>query len=151
MQEIQDKHFEEKVITIDRVSRTVKGGKRISFRALLIVGDKAGQVGIGLGKGAEVATAIRKATAKARKNMYEIKTNDNGSVKKEVLVKLGSATILLKPAPKGTSIIAGGVVRSVAEMAGIKNLVAKSYGTNNKINIAKATIKGFLEAGGNGN
>jgi small subunit ribosomal protein S5 len=151
MEEFRDKHYEEKVITIDRVSRTVKGGKRISFRALLIVGDKQSKVGIGIGKGAEVAIAIRKASTKAKKQMIEIKTNENGSIKKEVLAKLGSATILLKPAPEGTSIIAGGVVRAVAELAGIKNLVAKSYGTNNKINIAKAVLKGLIEAGENGN
>ncbi len=151
MQELRDKRFEEKVITIDRVSRTVKGGKRISFRALVIIGDRAGQVGIGLGKAAEVATAIRKAANNARKNQVSINITDSGSIRKEVLSKLGSATILLKPAPKGTSIIAGGVVRAVAELSGIKNLVAKSYGTNNKINVAKAAQKGLIEAGENEN
>lgn len=151
MEELKEKHFEEKVITIDRVSRTVKGGKRISFRALVIVGDRNKQVGIGIGKGAEVATAIKKASSSAKKHLVEVLMNENGSIKKEVLVKLGSAIILLKPAPEGTSIIAGGVVRAVAELAGIKNLVAKSYGTNNKINIAKATLHGLIEAGNNGN
>jgi len=147
MEEFNEKHFDEKVITIDRVSRTVKGGKRISFRALMIVGDHVGQVGIGLGKASEVATAIKKASSHARKHLQKINISNKGSIKKEVMSHLGSAQILLKPAPEGTSIIAGGVVRAVAELSGIKNLVAKSYGTNNKINIAKATIKGLIESG----
>lgn len=147
MDQTQDKRFEEKVISIDRVSRTVKGGKRISFRALIILGDKNGQVGIGQGKATEVATAIRKASTFARKHLKQIRITDKGSIGKELTIKLGSAEILLKPAPEGTSIIAGGVVRAVAELAGIRNLVAKSYGTNNKINCAKAALAGLIEAG----
>lgn len=145
MEERQDKHFEEKVIEIKRVSRTVKGGKRIGFRALVIVGDKAGNVGIGLGKSIEVASAIRKASSRAKKKMQKIEITKHGSIRKEVMSQFGSAKILLRPAPEGTSIIAGGVVRSVAELSGIKNLVSKSMGSNNKINMAKATVKGLLE------
>ena len=147
MQDNFGKNFEEKVISIDRVSRTVKGGKRINFRALVIVGDRNGQVGVGLGKASEVANSIKKAVTAAKKHMVSIKISDKGSIGREILSDLGSASILLKPAPEGTSIIAGGVVRAVAELSGIKNLVAKSYGTNNKINCAKATLAGLIEAG----
>jgi len=142
--------FEEKVIEIRRVSRTVKGGKRISFRALVIVGDRNGQVGVGLGKGAEVALAIKKASNYAKKHLEQIKINDSGTILREVTVGYDSAKVLLRPAPEGTSIIAGGVVRAVAELAGVRNLVTKSFGSNNKINIAMATLNGLVEAGQNG-
>jgi len=142
-----DKTFEEKTLEISRVSRTVKGGKRISFRALVVLGDKKGQVGIGVGKASEVSLAIRKASTFARKHLKRIAISDAGSVPKEVLVKFGSANILFKPSKAGSSIIAGGVIRSIAELAGIKNLVSKSLGSSNKINCAKATIIGLLEAG----
>lgn len=137
----------EKVIEISRVARTVKGGKRIAFRALVIVGDKSGRVGIGIGKANDVSFAIRKATAYGKKRLIKIAINEKGTVMKEVLVSYNSSTILLKPAVEGTSIIAGGVVRSVCELAGIKNLVSKSLRSNNKINTAKATLKGLVEAG----
>lgn len=145
--EEEKKHFEEKVIEIARVSRTVKGGKRIGFRALVVVGDKQGKVGIGLGKSVEVAGAIKKAVNQAKKAMITVKINDNGSIKREIDTRFGAAKVIMRPAPEGTSIIAGGVVRSVCELAGIKNLVAKSLGSNNKINCAKATIQGLIEAG----
>ncbi len=145
--EEEKKHFEEKVIEIARVSRTVKGGKRIGFRALVVVGDKQGKVGIGLGKSVEVAGAIKKAVNQAKKAMITVNINDNGSIKREIDARFGAAKVIMRPAPEGTSIIAGGVVRSVCELAGIKNLVAKSLGSNNKINCAKATIEGLIEAG----
>lgn len=148
MQEIKtDSIYEEKVIEISRVSRTVKGGKRISFRALVIVGDKNGKVAIGVGKATEVAVAIRKAVSYAKKHLIDIKISEKGSIMREVMSDFGSARVMLKPAPEGTSIIAGGVVRSVCELSGIKNLVAKSIGSNNKKNIAEATVKGLVEAG----
>ena len=143
------KTFEEKVIQISRVSRTVKGGKRISFRALVIVGDRKGRVGIGVGKANEVASAIRKAATKGKKNLVSIRIKDNGSIYREVLSCEGSAKVLLRPAPEGTSIIAGGVVRAVAELSGIRNLVTKSLGTSNKINVAKTTLNGLIEASRN--
>jgi small subunit ribosomal protein S5 len=145
MEEVK-KQFEEKVIEIARVSRTVKGGKRIGFRALIVIGDKAGKVGIGLGKSTEVAGAIRKAANQAKKNIVNIKITDRGTIGREILSDLGATKVLLRPAPEGTSIIAGGVVRAVCELSGIRNLVAKSLGSNNKINAAKATIKGLIEA-----
>lgn len=142
----QDKTFEEKVIEISRVSRTVKGGKRIAFRALVIVGDKNGKVGIGLGKANDVSQSIRKATSSAKKRLYEIKINEKGTIGKEVLATFGSSKVLLRPAPEGTSIIAGGVVRAVSELAGVKNLVTKSLGSNSKINTARATVTGLVKA-----
>lgn len=145
--EEEKKHFEEKVIEIARVSRTVKGGKRIGFRALVVVGDKQGKVGIGLGKSVEVAGAIKKAVNQAKKTMIKANINEKGSIKREIDAHFGAAKVIMRPAPEGTSIIAGGVVRSVCELAGIKNLVAKSLGSNNKINCAKATIQGLIEAG----
>ncbi|MFH1855513.1 MAG: 30S ribosomal protein S5 [bacterium] len=137
----EEKVFEEKVIEISRVSRTVKGGKRISFRALVIVGDRNGKVGMGLGKATDVSISIKKGTSQAKKKLHKIFLTEGGSIGKEVEIALNAAKILLKPAPEGTSIIAGGVVRSVCELSGIKNLVSKSYGSNNKINIARATLK----------
>jgi small subunit ribosomal protein S5 len=145
--EEEKKHFEEKVIEIARVSRTVKGGKRIGFRALVVVGDKQGKVGIGLGKSVEVAGAIKKAVNQAKKTMIKANISEKGSIRKEIDASFGAAKVIMRPAPEGTSIIAGGVVRSVCELAGIKNLVAKSLGSNNKINCAKATIQGLIEAG----
>jgi small subunit ribosomal protein S5 len=142
--------FDEKVIEIERVSRTVKGGKRISFRALIVVGDRNGRVGVGIGKGVEVALAIKKASSYAKKHLKQIKTNNNGTILREVTFKYGSAKVLLRPAPEGTSIIAGGVVRAVSELAGIRNLVTKSFGSDNKINTAMATLDGLVEAGQNG-
>jgi small subunit ribosomal protein S5 len=138
--------YDEKVLEIARVSRTVKGGKRISFRALVAIGDRNGKVGIALGKGTEVATAIKKASSRAKKNIKFVSLNDNASIFREVTLTFGSSTVLLKPAPQGTSIIAGGVVRSVAELAGVKNLVAKLYRSNNKKNTACATLNALLKS-----
>ena len=143
------KTFEEKVIQISRVSRTVKGGKRISFRALVIVGDRKGGVGIGIGKANEVASAIRKAVTRGKKDLAQIRITEHGSIYREVLRCEGAAKVLLRPAPEGTSIIAGGVVRAVAELSGIRNLVTKSLGTSNKINVARTTLNGLIEASKN--
>lgn len=146
---MEEKNFEEKVIEISRVSRTVKGGKRISFRALVIAGDKVSRAGIGLGKAGDVSVAIKKAASSARKNMVSVSLNKANSIKRETTGVFNSAKVLLRPAPEGTSIISGGVVRSVAELAGVKNMVSKSYGSSNKINLAKATLKGLIEASSN--
>jgi small subunit ribosomal protein S5 len=131
--------YEENVLQIDRVARTMKGGRRISFRALVILGDGKGRVGFAVGKGREVALAIEKAKRKAKKQMHNIKIV-NGTIPHSISVKFGSAKLILKPAPPGSSIIAGGAVRAVVEAAGIKNIVSKIFGSSNKINNVKATM-----------
>ncbi len=131
--------FEEKVIEVSRVSRTVKGGRRIRFRALIVVGDRNGKVGMGLGKSNEVSQAVAKAATKARKNLITVPII-NGTIPHEVIGQFGAAKVLLKPSSSGTSIVAGGSVRVVAELAGISDLLAKSLGSRSKINNIAATI-----------
>lgn len=135
----RQKEFDEKVIEIDRISRTVKGGRRIRFRALVIIGNRNGKVGYGVGKGEDVLTSIKKAVTLAKKNLINILII-NETIPQEINEHYGSAKILLKPAKQGTSVIAGGVIRVIAELSGIKNLVAKSLGSANKINNTKATF-----------
>ena len=134
----------DKVVAIKRVSKTVKGGRTMRFSALVVVGDGNGHVGAGLGKAGEVPEAIRKGKEAAIKNMVEIPMDENNSIHHDFLGKFGSATVLLKRAPEGTGIIAGGPVRSVVELAGIKNIRTKSLGSNNKTNVVLATIEGLL-------
>ena len=134
----------DKVVAIKRVSKTVKGGRTMRFSALVVVGDGNGHVGAGLGKAGEVPEAIRKGKEAAIKNMVEIPMDENNSIPHDFLGKLGSASVLLKRAPEGTGIIAGGPVRSVVELAGIKNIRTKSLGSNNKTNVVLATIEGLL-------
>lgn len=133
------KEFEEVVINIDRVSRVVKGGRRFRFKALVVVGNKKGKVGVGVSKGADVQTAISKATDVAKKNLITIPV-ENGTIPHENEKKVCGAHILIKPAAPGTGIIAGGVVRSVINVTGITNMLSKSLGSTNKVNIAYATI-----------
>lgn len=135
----EDKIFEEFVINIDRVSRVVKGGRRFRFKALVAVGDKKNRIGVGVAKGADVQAAIAKATDVAKKSMITIPVV-NTTIPHDVEVKLSGARVLLKPAAPGTGIIAGGVVRSVIGLTGITNLLSKSLGSTNKVNIAYATI-----------
>ena len=132
----------DKVVAIKRVSKTVKGGRTMRFSALVVVGDGNGHVGAGLGKAGE--EAIRKGKEAAIKNMVEIPMDENNSIPHDFLGKFGSASVLLKRAPEGTGIIAGGPVRSVVELAGIKNIRTKSLGSNNKTNVVLATIEGLL-------
>ena len=134
----------DKVVAIKRVSKTVKGGRTMRFYALVVVGDGNGHVGAGLGKAGEVPEAIRKGKEAAIKNMVEIPMDENNSIPHDFLGKFGSASVLLKRAPEGTGIIAGGPVRSVVELAGIKNIRTKSLGSNNKTNVVLATIEGLL-------
>lgn len=134
--------FDKKVLQVDRISRTVKGGKRMRFRALVILGNRAGKVGIGVGKAAEVVDAVEKASRIARKNLIHVPIQ-NGTIPHEIELHLGSAHILLKPAREGTSIVAGGTIRAICNLAGIKNIVGKILGTANKINNSKATIAAF--------
>jgi small subunit ribosomal protein S5 len=136
----EKKLFEEQAIAIDRVSRTVKGGRRLRFKALVVVGDKKAKVGVGVAKGRDVQQAIEKATGVAKKHLITIPL-DNATIPHEVEVKHTGAHVLLKPAAPGTGIIAGGVVRSIIGVTGISNLLSKSLGSTNKVNIAYATIK----------
>lgn len=139
-QEVEEKQFDERVLHIDRVARVVKGGRRFRFRALVVVGDRKGRVGVATSKGADVTAAVAKATDTAKKNMHQVKIY-KGTFPHESQAKVGGANILLKPASEGTGLIAGGVVRTVLEVAGINNALSKSLGSSNKINIAYATIE----------
>ena len=133
----------EKVVTIKRVTKVVKGGRNMRFTALVVVGDNNGHVGAGLGKATEIPEAIRKGKEDAIKNMVSVATDDNMSITHDYIGKFGSASVLLKKAPDGTGVIAGGPVRIVCELAGIKNIRTKSLGSNNKQNVVLATIEGL--------
>ena len=133
----------EKVVSIKRVTKVVKGGRNFRFTALVVVGDGQGHVGAGLGKATEIPEAIRKGKEDAAKNLVTVALDENKSVTHDFLGKFGSATVLLKKAPEGTGIIAGGPARSVCELAGIKNIRTKSLGSNNKQNVVLATIAGL--------
>jgi len=135
--------LQEKVVAIKRVTKVVKGGRNFRFTALVVVGDGQGHVGAGLGKATEIPEAIRKGKEDAAKNMVSVALDENKSVTHDYLGKFGSATVLLKKAPEGTGIIAGGPARSVCELAGIKNIRTKSLGSNNKQNVVLATIAGL--------
>lgn len=137
---VEEKQFDERTLHIDRVARVVKGGRRFRFRALVVVGDKKGKVGIGIAKGADVTAAVSKATEVAKKHFIAVPTY-KGTVPHEAQAKVGGAVILLKPASAGTGLIAGGVVRTVLEVAGVSNALSKSLGSTNKVNSAYATIK----------
>ncbi|MDD6102376.1 MAG: 30S ribosomal protein S5 [Clostridiales bacterium] len=133
----------DKVVSIKRVTKVVKGGRHMRFAALVIVGDQNGHVGAGLGKATEVPEAIRKGKEDAIKNMISLPLDANGSVPHDFIGKFGSASVLLKRAPEGTGIIAGGPARNVLELAGFKNIRTKSLGSNNKQNVVLATIEGL--------
>jgi len=137
--------LEDKVVAIKRVTKVVKGGRNMRFSALVVVGDKKGHVGAGLGKAAEIPEAIRKGKEAAMKHMIELPLDENGSVPHDYIGKFGSATVLMKRSPEGTGIIAGGPVRNVLELAGFKNIRTKSLGSNNKQNVVLATIAGLSE------
>lgn len=135
--------FSEKVVTIKRVTKVVKGGRNMRFTALVVVGDGNGHVGAGLGKAAEIPEAIRKGKEDAMKNLVSVALDENKSISHDYLGKFGSASVLLKKSAEGTGIIAGGPARTVCELAGIKNIRTKSLGSNNKQNVVLATIKGL--------
>ena len=135
----EPKQFEEVVINIDRVARVVKGGRRFRFKALVVVGDRKQKVGVGVAKGGDVQTAIAKATDVAKKHMITIPVV-NETIPHEAEVKVSGAHVLIKPAAPGTGVIAGGVVRAVIGVTSIRNLLSKSLGSTNKVNIAYATI-----------
>ena len=135
----------EKVVSIKRVTKVVKGGRNMRFTALVVVGDGNGHVGAGLGKATEIPEAIRKGKEDAAKNMITVALDENESVTHDTIGKFGSASVLLKKAPGGTGVIAGGPARAVIEMAGIKNIRTKSLGSNNKQNVVLATLAGLKE------
>ncbi len=141
----EEKQFDERIVHIDRVARVVKGGRRFRFRALVVVGDHKGKVGIGIAKGADVTAAVTKATDVAKKHFITVAIK-NDTLPHEVEAKVGGARILIKPASKGTGLIAGGVVRTILEVAGIRNVLSKSLGSTNKANTAYATLEGLRQA-----
>jgi small subunit ribosomal protein S5 len=136
--------FEEKVLYINRCSKVVKGGRKFSFSALILVGDGQGHIGYGFAKANEVSDAIRKGSESARKNIYSIEM-DGLTIPHEVYVEWDGAKLLMKPAPEGTGVIAGSKVRSVLELSGIKNIIAKSLGSNNPLNQVKAAFKALMQ------
>ena len=137
--------LEETVVSIKRVTKVVKGGRNMRFAALVVVGDKNGHVGAGLGKAAEIPEAIRKGKEDAIKHLVKVPMDENGSIPHDFIGKFGSASVLLKTSPEGTGIIAGGPSRAVLDLAGYKNIRSKCLGSNNKQNVVLATIEGLKE------
>ncbi len=136
--------FIEKVISVNRVAKVVKGGRHFSFSALVVAGNGRGSIGCSLGKAKEVAEAIKKALNGAKKNMFELPL-EGDTIKHQVIGEFGAAKVLLKPASAGTGVIAGGPIRAICEAGGIKDILTKSYGSNNAVNVVKAGIAGLLK------
>ncbi|MDE5767219.1 MAG: 30S ribosomal protein S5 [Malacoplasma sp.] len=135
--------YEEKIVGVKKISKTTKGGRNMRFSALAVIGDRKGNVGFGLGKSIEVPVAIRKALKSAKNNMYKIKMNKNFTLYHEVVGKHGAGKVLIKPAPKGTGVIAGGPIKVVLELCGFKDVYSKNLGRNTSLNMVRATIKGL--------
>ena len=136
--------FETKLLDLRRVTRVTAGGKQLRFRAIMVIGDKKGKVGLGVSKGLDVTQAIEKATRLAKKNLMDVKINEDGTIDREVLAKFGASTILLKPQKKGKGLVAGGTVRTLCQLAGIQNISSKILSrSSSKLNNAKATMKAF--------
>jgi small subunit ribosomal protein S5 len=140
----QVSEFKEKLVAVNRVSKTVKGGRNMRFSALMVVGDENGRVGCGMGKAVEIPEAIRKGCEDAKKQMITVPMNGT-TIPHEVVGVFGTARVKMLPAPEGTGVIAGGPVRDVLEACGIKNIVTKSIGSNNKINVVRATLDGLAQ------
>ena len=132
--------FDQKLLDLARVTRVVKGGRRFRFRATLVIGNRKGKVGVGVAKGSDVSDAIQKAFNDAKKNMISVQL-DGSTITHDVSAKLGSAKVLLKPASEGQGVIAGGAVRAVVDLLGVKDIVSKSLGASNKLNVARVTVK----------
>ena len=139
----KDNRFEERVVSINKICKTVKGGRRLRFSALVVVGDGKGYVGFGTGKANEVPDAIKKALEAAKKNLYRVPMIKGDTIPHEIIGEFGSSKVFMKPAPEGTGIVAGGPVRAVLELAGVKNIYSKVYGSRTPINIVRATIDGI--------
>ena len=140
-----DSDLQERVVYIHRVSKTVKGGSRMSLVALVVVGDGKGNVGLGMGKSTEVPQAIQKGVEDAKKNMFKVAVTESGSVPHPIEGRYGAGRIIIRPAVEGTGVIAGGPVRPLFELAGIRNVISKSLGTNNALNVIKAAAEGLKE------
>ena len=135
--------FKDKLVSINRIAKVVKGGRRFAFSALVVVGDQAGSIGVGHGKAKQVPDAIKKATETAKKNLFKIPLREGRTLHHDVLQKDGAGKVLLRSAPSGTGIIAGGPIRAACEVLGIRDIVAKSMGSSNPINVLRACIKGL--------
>jgi small subunit ribosomal protein S5 len=136
----KETNWQERVVQIRRVSKVVKGGKKLSFRAIVVVGNEKGQVGVGVGKAADVIGAVRKGVADARKHTVDVSLTKANSITHVIKGSAGGASILMRPAAPGTGVIAGGAVRTVLELAGVKNILAKQLGSNNPLNNARAAV-----------
>jgi len=137
--------MKDQVIYVGRVTKVVKGGKNFSFSALVVVGDGNGKVGFGLGKALEVPSAIKKGIESAKRNMIKVPISPNGSLPHPITGRFGSGSVLMKPAPEGTGVIAGAAVRAIMEAVGVKNVLTKSLGSSNPHNVVRATFEGFRE------
>ena len=140
----QESEFKEKLVAINRVTKVVKGGRNFRFAALVVVGDEKGRVGAGIGKAAEISEAIRKGVDKAKKNLITVSLKGT-SIPHEAIGRFGTGKVVLLPAPEGTGVIAGGAARAVLELAGVRDIRTKSYGTSNRINMVKATLEGLKQ------
>jgi small subunit ribosomal protein S5 len=136
--------YDQKLLDLARVARVVKGGRRFRFRATLVIGNRKGKVGVGVGKGSDVSDSIKKAFDNAKKNLISVDVSKN-TIPTDIRYKLGSAKVILKPASPGRGVIAGGAIRTVVDLAGIKDIVSKSLGTSNKLNVARAAIYALRE------
>ncbi len=136
--------FDQKLLNLARVTRVVKGGRRFRFRATLVIGNRKGKVGVGVAKGADVSIAIQKAYSEAKKNMVEIALT-GGTIAHDVTAKLGSARVLLKPASEGRGLIAGGAVRAVVDLLGVRDVISKSLGASNPLNVARVTVEALKQ------